>query len=166
LGAVHQAAITWIRDRWLLPSGMNLVDVRDVADAHAALMQPGRGPRRFLLGGHFMSWAELADILDEMTGRKPRRRRVPGSVMRGLGRLAEASPVSPPVDFELTREAMEDATRMVPVDSSATLNALGMAFRDRWSTIADTYRWMVAEGQVDAEWAGRLVASPRGAVAP
>ncbi|MEZ5382833.1 MAG: NAD-dependent epimerase/dehydratase family protein [Microthrixaceae bacterium] len=166
LGAVHQAAITWIRDRWVLPSGMNVVDVRDVADAHVAMMQPGRGPRRFLLGGHFMSWAELADVLDEMTGRKPRRRRVPGPVMRGLGRLAEASPVSPPVDFELTREAMDDATRMVPVDSSATLNALGMAFRDRWSTIADTYRWMVAEGHVEPEWAGRLVGSPRSAVAP
>ena len=29
-------------------------------------MRPGRGPRRFMLGGHFISWAEFADILDEM----------------------------------------------------------------------------------------------------
>lgn len=158
LSAMHQAAITWIRDRWVLPSGLNLIDVRDLAAAHVAMMQPGRGPRRFMIGGHFVSWAELADILDEMTGRAPRRRKMPGVVMRGFGRFAEAAPISPPVDFELTREAMEAATHMVPADSSATLDALGMRFRDRWSTIGDTYRWMVAEGHVDAEWAGRLTA--------
>ncbi|MEZ5372869.1 MAG: NAD-dependent epimerase/dehydratase family protein [Microthrixaceae bacterium] len=157
LPAMQQAAIAWIRDRWVVPSGLNLVDVRDVAAAHAAMMRPGRGPRRFMLGGHFVGWSELADILDEMTGRAPRRLKVPGSLMRGLGRLAEASPISPPVDFELTREAMEAATHMVPADSSATLETLGIAFRDRWSTIADTYRWMVDEGHVEPEWAGRLV---------
>ncbi len=167
LPPMHQAAIALIRDRWVLPSGLNLVDVRDVAAAHVAMMRPGRGPRRFMLGGHFIGWAEFADILDEMTGRKPRRRKVPGSLMRGLGRLAESAPMTPPVDFELTREAMEDATRMVPADSSATLDALGMAFRDRWSMIGDTYRWMVAEGHVDPEWAGRLTAvAPGGATAP
>ena len=112
-----------------------------------------------MLGGHFIRWGEMADILDEMTGRSPRRRKVPGAVMRGLGRLAESAPVAPPVDFELTREAMEDATRMVPADSSATLDALGMSFRDRWSMIADTYRWLVAEGYVEPEWAGRLMRS-------
>ena len=159
LPAMHQAAIALIRDRWVLPSGMNLVDVRDLAAAHTAMMRPGRGPRRFMLGGHFIRWGEMADILDEMTGRSPRRRKVPGAVMRGLGRLAESAPVAPPVDFELTREAMEDATRMVPADSSATLDALGMSFRDRWSMIADTYRWLVAEGYVEPEWAGRLMSS-------
>ncbi|MBK6312020.1 MAG: hypothetical protein IPF42_16130 [Candidatus Microthrix sp.] len=159
LPAMHQAAIALIRDRWVLPSGMNLVDVRDLAAAHTAMMRPGRGPRRFMLGGHFIRWGEMADILDEMTGRSPRRRKVPGAVMRGLGRLAESAPVAPPVDFELTREAMEDATRMVPADSSATLDALGMSFRDRWSMIADTYRWLVEEGHVEPEWAGRLMSS-------
>ncbi|CCM66026.1 MAG: NAD-dependent epimerase/dehydratase family protein [Candidatus Microthrix sp.] len=165
LPAMHQAAISWIRDRWVLPSGLNLVDVRDVAAAHVAMMRPGRGPRRFMLGGHFVRWGELADILDEMTGRAPRRRRVPGAVMRGLGRVAEAAPVRAPVDFELTREAMENATRMVPVDSTPTLDTLGIVFRDRWSTIADTYRWLVAEGHVDPQWAGRLnVTTPEGSI--
>jgi hypothetical protein len=118
-----------------------------------------------MLGGHFVRWGELADILDEMTGRAPRRRRVPGAVMRGLGRVAEAAPVRAPVDFELTREAMENATRMVPVDSTPTLDTLGIVFRDRWSTIADTYRWLVAEGHVDPQWAGRLnVTTPEGSI--
>ncbi len=36
-----------------VPMGqLAVVDVRDVADAHARLMEPGKGPRRYVLGGN------------------------------------------------------------------------------------------------------------------
>jgi uncharacterized protein YbjT (DUF2867 family) len=39
----------------LVPSGgLPIVDVRDVAAVHAAVLEPGRGPRRYLAGGTFL----------------------------------------------------------------------------------------------------------------
>jgi dihydroflavonol-4-reductase len=44
----------------MIPSGGYLiVDVRDVAKVHAAVMEPGRGPRRYLAGGTFLRFADL-----------------------------------------------------------------------------------------------------------
>jgi hypothetical protein len=34
------------------------VDVRDVAKVHAAVLEPGRGPRRYLAGGTFVGFAD------------------------------------------------------------------------------------------------------------
>ena len=37
-----------------------IVDVRDVAALHVALLEPGRGPRRYMAGGRRVPVAELA----------------------------------------------------------------------------------------------------------
>jgi dihydroflavonol-4-reductase len=39
-----------------------VIDARDVAALHAALLEPGRGPRRYMVGGHRVPVAEWADI--------------------------------------------------------------------------------------------------------
>jgi dihydroflavonol-4-reductase len=44
----------------IAPSGgYGIVDVRDMAKVHAAVLEPGRGPRRYLAGGTFLEFAEL-----------------------------------------------------------------------------------------------------------
>jgi dihydroflavonol-4-reductase len=44
----------------IAPSGgYGIVDVRDVAKVHAAVLEPGRGPRRYLVGGTFVPFAEV-----------------------------------------------------------------------------------------------------------
>jgi nucleoside-diphosphate-sugar epimerase len=48
--------------------GYLFVDVRDLARALARLLQPGRGPRRYLAGGNFLTWDEFAAHLEEATG--------------------------------------------------------------------------------------------------
>ena len=40
------------------PGELAVVDVRDVAAAHAAILTPGRGPRRYMLAGGTASLAE------------------------------------------------------------------------------------------------------------
>jgi nucleoside-diphosphate-sugar epimerase len=42
-----------------LAGGWPVADVRYIADAHAAMLTPGRGPRRYLLTGHYKRWCEL-----------------------------------------------------------------------------------------------------------
>ena len=108
---MHGAAVTWIQNMPIMPSGINIVDVDDVATAVTRAMSPGQGPRSFMLGGHFVAWKELANIIEEMTGVKLKRMVVPGSLLRGLGRFSDATRIRLSRDFPLTTEAMNEATR-------------------------------------------------------
>ena len=46
--------------------------MRDVGALHAAVLRPGRGARRYLLGGPAVEVAEVAALLGELTGRRLR----------------------------------------------------------------------------------------------
>jgi nucleoside-diphosphate-sugar epimerase len=49
---------------------MHIADVRDVAAALVAVMKPGRGQRRYLIGGHYISMPDLVRTLAELSGRR------------------------------------------------------------------------------------------------
>lgn len=159
LTAMHNAAVTWIQQMPVMPTGINIVDVRDVAGATLAALDSDSHAGRYLLGGHFLTWRELADTIEELTGTDLRRLAIPGPVMRGLGRFADSTRIKLPTDFPLTTEAMKEATKAVPVDSKASRSALGFSFRDRWTTLRDTYRWLIDEGYVPHEFGGALAGS-------
>ena len=81
--------------RWAIApkvrGGMQMVDVRDVADVHARIMQPGRGPRRYVCGGRLLTFDEMIDALEEGLGRPVRRRAASPGMMRGIGRLSDVA---------------------------------------------------------------------------
>jgi nucleoside-diphosphate-sugar epimerase len=156
LTAVHQAAIGWMSSFPVMPSGFNMVDVSDVAQATSRVLKRGQGARSFLVGGHFLTWKELGDTLEEMTGRQLRRLAMPGPLIRGLGRIADVTRVKLPTEYPLTAEAMNEATRGIPIDSSHTVKALGLSFTDRWTTLRRGYEWLVEAGHLDSETVGNL----------
>jgi dihydroflavonol-4-reductase len=81
-----------LRDRipFALPGGWAIADVGYVADAHAAMLQPGRGPRRYLLGGHYTTWNDLYASLHRLTGRRLPAVPTPGWMARGGSRALDA----------------------------------------------------------------------------
>jgi len=70
-------------------AGLTIVDVRDVADVHARLLETGPDARRYIVGGHHLSGAGLARYLSANTGRTVRHFPVPDSVLMGAGKLAD-----------------------------------------------------------------------------
>lgn len=62
-----------------LPGRWTVAEVGYVAGAHAAMLEPGRGPRRYLLGGHNTTWNDLHASLRTSpdTGSRPSRRPAP-----------------------------------------------------------------------------------------
>lgn len=56
-----------------MPGGMQMVDVRDVAEVHRRLMRPGNGPRRYVCGGVMVSFNEMIDTLERGSGKRIRR---------------------------------------------------------------------------------------------
>jgi len=138
------------------PGGIPMVDVRDLAAVHAAAMRAGRGPRRYMAGGHFINNAELIDILNSITGENLRKLFVPGSLIRGIGRFGDIARRVTGIDIGLTYEAMVTLTRGVPCDDSRIREELGVHPRSTAETLRDTLRWMLAEGILEPRHVGHL----------
>ncbi|QBJ96509.1 NAD-dependent epimerase/dehydratase family protein [Rhodococcus sp. ABRD24] len=112
-----------------LRGGMQMIDVRDVADVHAAAMRPGRGPRRYMCGGELIAFNELIDILEYASRRRIRRIPLAPSVFRGVGRAADVVGKILPLSAGMSYEAAWLLTAAVPTDDSRTLSELGLTWR-------------------------------------
>jgi len=111
-------------------SMFNITDVRDLADVHAALLTPGRGPRRFVVAPTRASAKELAAALQAGTGKRVRHIKVPAAALIGAGHVADAlRRVLPDSLSTLNSGAMIHLTRTPPADSSAAERELGITFR-------------------------------------
>jgi nucleoside-diphosphate-sugar epimerase len=138
------------------PGGVSLLDVRDLGEALARSVEPGRGARRLLLGGHYVTWPEFADLCDALTGVRCRRIPLPGALMIALGTLLDAAKHVHGFRYPLTRDAAELMVTLVPSDDSAALDALGLTLRPVEESVADTLRWLAAAGHLRPSRAGRL----------
>ncbi len=150
--------------RGLMPmwplGGFPVGDVRDVAKLHAALLQPGQGPRRFLGQGRYVSTREYVRTLRRITGRTlptvylPARSMLPVGALAGL--LQRISPVHIPAEYGAIYTCIVGRRR---VDASATDQMLGTSIRPFERTMADTVRWLHATGRLNRRCAGHA-ASP------
>lgn len=143
----------------LMSSGNQYVDVRDIARVHRQVLEEGAPSDRYVLGGHYLSWRELAGVLESLTGTRILKLPVSGAFMRFAGGLADRLARFLPEDFPITREGLTYATNWVTMDNSRVERELGLAFRPVEETLADSIRWLVAEGHLTPAQAGRLAGS-------
>jgi nucleoside-diphosphate-sugar epimerase len=151
-GIVGARTMGWPRTT----GGVCLVDVRDVAAVLAATVQPGRGPRRLVLGGPFFTWAELGALCDEITGVRATRLPLPKPVLFAAASLLDQIRRFRSLSYPLTRDAAEMMTTMVPTDDRPTLEELGVTLRPIRESLEDTFRWLAESGHLPAANAGRL----------
>lgn len=141
-------------------TGFQAVDVRDLAQVHRFLLEhPPQQPctqARYIVGGHYLPWAQLHALLCEATGRTVFSPRVPGLVFRLLGQVVDWLRHLLPIPGPISVEAMGYLTRWVPADSSRVLAHCGIPFRAAQASYADTIRWLVAAGHLSHKQAGRL----------
>ncbi len=64
-------------------TGMNLVDVSDVAQGHIMAMERGTPGERYILGNRNLTLQEVFSILAQITGRRPPRIRIPYWLIMG-----------------------------------------------------------------------------------
>jgi dihydroflavonol-4-reductase len=80
------------RIRAYVPStGLNVVDVRDVAHGHVLALEHGRRGERYLLGGTDLLLRDLFATIAEIAGLTPPRLRVPYPVVRAAAALGLAN---------------------------------------------------------------------------
>jgi dihydroflavonol-4-reductase len=137
--------------------GVGFVDVRDLAALLVALLE-AKEAGRFLVGGRFRSWDEIAAELEAVLGRPVRRLSAPAPLLRGLGALVDGVRRVRPVDSLISREGMDHATRMRPLPNSPALARLGITLRPVRESFEATARWMLAAGRLKPHHAPALTA--------
>jgi len=140
----------------VMPGGMHITDVRDVAKVHAAVMEPGRGPRSYMVAGHYLSMGDIIRTVADLTGRRIRFVTAPGVVLSAWGRLADAIQHRVKTRLPWDYEGIWVLNCAARCDDSATHSELGVECRPIRETFEDTVRWLVQGGHVTAAEAGRL----------
>jgi len=137
-----------------------LVDVRDLAAIHTALLERGRGPRRYMAGGNHLNAAGVARVFNQVTGRRVLLVPVPGVVLRGLGRALDVTSRAIPLHTVLTEAAMQYYTQMPPSDDEPSRRDLGVTYRPAAETIRATIEGLAQVGRVTARQAGLADRTP------
>lgn len=139
----------FIRDFIPLTSGgMQFVDARDLAVAHVRIVEDEPGPGRYLAGGTFLRWPEIANLVEACAGERLRILRIPGVLLRIAGRLLDLVRRVRPVELPLTAEAAAYITKWDPVPNSKALETMGVTFRDVSESIDDAIRWLREAGHL------------------
>ena len=94
-------------------TGLNLVDVRDVARGHWLAAQRGRAGERYLLGGENLSLRQILETLAEISGRRAPRIRLPyrlawmaGAACSLWSGISKKSPAIPMEGVRMARRSM------------------------------------------------------------
>lgn len=145
-------------------SGLQTVDVRDLASVHVALVEREPAPGRFVTAAEYLPWPEFAERLDQAAGVRIRRFDVPGEAIRLAGRVGDQLRryVGVEIDPIVSREASRFATQWVELDASRTTRELGVTFRPALESLSDTVRWLAEAGHVDPSRALRFTHPGRG----
>jgi nucleoside-diphosphate-sugar epimerase len=147
------------RTPFALPGGWPVADVRYVANAHAAMLRPGQGPRRYLLGGNYTTWSELYATLRRLTGRRLPAVPTPAFPARTLGRAMDGFQRLARTRLPFGHQGTWIVTHGRSTDDTATRDELGIEPPPLEQTLEDTIRWMVKAGHLPPKLAGDLAAA-------
>jgi dihydroflavonol-4-reductase len=117
-------------------TGLNVVDVRDVARGHVLALERGRAGERYILGGADLTLRELFSAVADLAGVPRPRVRVPHAVVRALARARlvnrnEALLARVPAYFSWQKAARELGYRPGPLAPALRL-AVDEALRRRY----------------------------------
>jgi|HubBroStandDraft_3_1064219.scaffolds.fasta_scaffold09842_3 dihydroflavonol-4-reductase len=136
----------WRRFPAYVDTGLNLVDVRDVAEGHLLAAERGRPGERYILGHCNMSLLEILQTLSRLTGLPAPRLRVPhwlplaaAYVGGGVSRLTGATP-------RVTPEAVRMSRHRMFFDSGKAVRELGLPQSPVEEALARAVGWFTDHG--------------------
>lgn len=146
-GDSNELLVTFLASRRPPAVGLlGVVDVRDVAAAHAALMAPGRGPRRLILTGHDVPMHELARRTGRAAGVDVRPVRLPSGPTRRI--MGAVDLVARTLRISTFGSGPVDVVSSYPGGDMTPLAELGVALRPLDDTLDDTVAWLRATGRL------------------
>ena len=132
-----------------IDTGLNFVDVADVAEGHVLALERGKPGERYLLGNLAgnMTLREVLLVLEEITGLPGPRWRLPWAVALAaayLDRVVEGALLRREPRIPL--EGVRTARKPVWVDCSKAVRELGLPQRPVREALRQAVEWFIAEG--------------------
>ncbi len=132
-----------------LDTGMNLVDVEDVAEGHILALEKGQPGERYILGNRNVSLKEVFEMLQDLTGRRAPRWQAPFWLVIGAGyvdlllegRLLRREPRIPLEGLKVSRKPMY-------VKCHKAISELGLPQRPVESALENAVRWFTDYGYI------------------
>jgi dihydroflavonol-4-reductase len=129
-------------------TGLNLVDVRDVARGHLAAAEKGRVGQRYILGNRNMTLKEILDVLSRLTGLPSPRLRLPhwvpltaAALDTALSRVTGRAP-------RVSLESVRMSTHRMFFDASRAVRELGLPRTPVEEPLSRAVEWFRAKGYV------------------
>ncbi|MFL5894502.1 MAG: NAD-dependent epimerase/dehydratase family protein [Thermoleophilaceae bacterium] len=138
-----------------VPGGLNVVDVRDVADGHLRADRRGKVGERYILGGRNYNWDRLFADLGRLSGVAPPPLRLPGPVALRMVQAAEAARLPSPVGVD----EVKSASLWWTYKNAKARRELGFRPRPHEETLEQTVAWWLEQDGdriAAARRAGRL----------
>ena len=128
-------------------TGLNLVDVREIARAHLVAVERGRPGERYILGGENLTLKQILDRLAVITGLPSPKHKVPHAVAMAFaffdenitGKLRGKEP-------RATVEAVRMGKKMMFASSAKAERELGFVVKPVDEAMRSAVEWFVANG--------------------
>lgn len=126
-----------------LPGSINVVDVRDVAEAHIAAVSRGKIGERYIIGGHNLTIRDAISQAAAVASTKPPRFEIPLWLLRGLVTLGDIFPALP-----LPSNHLRAVHLWQGYNTQQARNELGLSPRLYRETVQDTLSWLRTQGNI------------------
>jgi len=130
-----------------IETGLCAVHVDDVAEGHALALEHGRAGERYILGGENLALQDLLALVDDVTGRRQSRLRLPRQALwplalacEGLARFG--------VEPLVTRDHLRMAAKTMFFSHAKATADLGFQPRPAREAVADAVAWFRANGRL------------------
>ena len=134
-----------------METGMNLVDVRDVARGHLLAFEKGRSGERYILGGDNLTLKQILDMLAEITGLRSPTLKVPHSVAMAFAAFDQTfNGYFRNREPRATIEEVRMGKKFMWVDSTKAERELGYTHGSVQDALARAAQWFVSHGYAPA----------------
>lgn len=132
-------------------TGAQFTDVRDLAQVHVQLLEQSKSGS-YVVGGTFLSWKDLYQLLNQISGRKLRKIPMPRLLFQAIGRVVDFIVRFIRFQTPISYEAVVYTTEWVLVDDSKLHRELTIEIHSVRDTLRDTVLWLSKLGHIDRDW--------------
>jgi dihydroflavonol-4-reductase len=130
-------------------TGLNFIDVRDVAWGHLLALQRGKSGDRYILGYQNMTLKDLLEQLAQITGLKAPQQSVPAWLPTSVAWIDEKILAALGKKPSIPLDGVRMAQQSMYYDASKAVRELGLPQSPIKLALQDAVDWFVSQGYVD-----------------
>lgn len=131
-----------------LNTGLNIIDVRDVAAGHLLALEKGRIGEKYILGNRNMALSEIFQHLESLSGVKAPCVRLPYAPILALAHLFQAVSRVTGTEPLIPLEGVKMAKKFMFFDPGKAIRELGLPQTPVEKALSDAVAWFTKNGYV------------------